>query len=450
VRAPLELAERALAAAPDGDALVHVTHERSLTMRFALSRPTQSTAIDDLTVLVAVAREGRVGTASTNVTSDDALRACGRAAADAADAAARTAGPGEYPGFPEGGSTRPHDGFDVATAALDPAAGGDALEQAFAACAEHGAEAHGTWAAGDVSTAVASRAGAHASDRVTDVFMKVTAFAPSGRSGFAEGTASALSGIDPAELAARAASKAVVAGEPLQLPPGEYPVVLEADAVGELLGWLGYLAHNGLAYAEGRSALCGRLGERVAAARINLSDSPRFARTLPRAFDAEGVPKAPLPLIQDGVAHRVVHDVRSAAMCGTTTTGHATVPGGGTAGPMPTNLVMIGGGAADDAELARPIERGIYVTRLWYTNPVREKETLITGVTRDGTFLIEDGVVTRPIEDMRVTDSVLGVLSRCEDLGASTRLTSEGEFYDRRFAIGTVCPPLRSSMRFTG
>jgi predicted Zn-dependent protease len=227
-------------------------------------------------------------------------------------------------------------------------------------------------------------------------------------------------------------------------------VVLEADAVGELLSWLGYLAHNGLAYAEGRSALCGRLGERVAAARINLSDSPRFARTLPRAFDAEGVSKAPLPLIQDGVAHRVVHDTRSAALCGTQSTGHAVLPGGGAVGPMPTNLVMIGGGAADEAELARPIERGVYVTRLWYTNPVREKETLLTGVTRDGTFLIEDGRITRPIEDMRLTDSVLGLLERCEDLGAQTRLTSEGEFYGRRFATGVVCPPLRTTMRFTG
>ncbi|MEA2467674.1 MAG: PmbA protein, partial [Thermoleophilaceae bacterium] len=163
-----------------------------------------------------------------------------------------------------------------------------------------------------------------------------------------------------------------------------------------------------------------------------------------------GVPKVPLPLIQDGVAHRVVHDTRSAALCGAQSTGHAIAPGGGAGGPEPTNLVLIGGGARDEAELARPIERGIYVTRLWYTNPVREKETLVTGVTRDGTFLIEDGRVTRPIEDMRLTDSVLGVLERCEDLGARTRLTSEGEFYGRRHAVGVVCPPLRSVIRFTG
>jgi predicted Zn-dependent protease len=449
-----ELAERALAAAPPGDALAQVTSERSLTMRFARSRPTQSTAVDDVTVLVAVARDGRVGSATTNLVGDDALAACGRAAAAAAEAAARTGGAGDYPGFPAGGPARPHDGFDAETAALDPAAGGSALESAFEACAERGLEAHGTWSAGDVSVGLASRAGALGSDRMTDVFMKVTAIAPGGRSGFAEAAAAALSGIDPRAVGDSAAAKAALAGSwpdaTVRLPPGEYPVVLEADAVADLLSWLGMLAHNGLAYAEDRSALCGRLGQRVAAARINLSDSPRFARTLPRAFDAEGVPKAPLPLIQDGVAHRVVHDTRSAALCGERSTGHALVPGGDAFGPAPTNLVMIGGGAADEAELALPISRGVYVTRLWYTNPVREKETLLTGVTRDGTFLIEDGVVTRPIEDLRMTDSVLGVLERCEELGRVSRLTSEGEFYGGRFAVGVVAPPLRSRMRFTG
>ena len=302
-----------------------------------------------------------------------------------------------------------------------------------------------------MSIGLASTAGAFGSDRVTDAFMKVSAIAPSGRSGYAEATERALAAIDARALGERAAAKAAVEGEPLRLPPGEYPVVLEADAVGDLLGWLGAMALNGQAFAEERSALCGRLGERVAAARINLSDSPRFARTLPRAFDAEGVPKAPLPLIQDGVAHGVVHDTRSAAMAGARSTGHALAPGGNSFGPVPTNLVLMGGGSADEAELARPIERGIYVTRLWYTNPVREKELLMTGVTRDGTFLIEDGQVTRPVADMRMTDGILRLLSCCEDLGARARLVSEGEFYGRRFAAGVVCPPMRvSAMRFTG
>jgi PmbA protein len=450
VSSALELAERALEAAPPGDALVQVTAERSLTMRFAASRPTQSTEVDDLTVLVALCRDGRVGSATTNLTDRDGLLAVGRAAAAAAEAAARSGGTGGYPGFPPGNEVRTHHAFDEETAELDPAAGGKALERAFAVCAARGVEAHGMWSAGDSTTAVASRAGAYASERATDAFMKVTGFAPGGRSGYAETTAIALAHVDPGALAERAARKATMEGASAMLPPGEYPVVLESHAVGTLVEWLGALAHNGLAYAEDRSALCGRLGERVAAARINLSDSPFFARTLPRGFDAEGVAKSPLPLIQDGVAHGVVHDTRSAAMCGAASTAHALTPGGDAFGPVPLNLVLIGGGARDEAELARPIERGVYVTRLWYTNPVREKETLLTGVTRDGTFLIEDGHVTRPLEEMRMTDSILSVLDRCEDLGRASRLTSEGEFYGRRFAYGSVCPPLRSTMRFTG
>jgi predicted Zn-dependent protease len=112
--------------------------------------------------------------------------------------------------------------------------------------------------------------------------------------------------------------------------------------------------------------------------------------------------------------------------------------------------VLVGGGAADEAELCRPIERGVYVTRFWYVNPVRPAETLMTGVTRDGTFLIEDGEVTRPLEDLRFTDSFLGVLARTQALSSRPRLTSDGELYGRRFATGVVCPALRASgLRFT-
>ncbi len=184
---------------------------------------------------------------------------------------------------------------------------------------------------------------------------------------------------------------------------------------------------------------------------INLADSPGHPRTLPRSFDAEGSRKAPMPLIQDGVAKGVAHDIRSAALTGERTTGHALAPGGDSSGPHPTNLVLAGGGAADEAELCSRVERGVYVTRLWYANVVRPKETLITAVTRDGTFLIEDGKVTRPLRDLRLTDSVLGILSRTQALGRDQRLTSDGEFYGRRFAYGVVCPALQADeVRFTG
>jgi predicted Zn-dependent protease len=445
---PPQIAQRALALAGP-DMQVTVIRERSLLSRFARSAPTQATEVDDTTVDVLAVRDGHTATATTNRLDDDALRAAARAAAAAAVASARS-GPGPHPGLAEPAPVREHAGFDADTARLDPPRAAAALRDAFAVADERGLSAFGVWTVGAVRTAIASTTGLALDDEVTDAFMKVVFRDAAGRSGYAAATAPTAAALDATALARRAAGK--VTAEPLaELGPGSYAVVLEPEAVGLLLEFLGVLACNGLAHADGRGALSGRLGTRVAAPAINLADSPRFPRTLPRAFDFEGMPKAPLPLIQDGVAAAVVHDRRSAAVAGARSTGHATAPGGSPWGPAPTNLVLAGGGAADVAELAAPIERGIYVTRLWYVNAVREKETLLTGMTRDGTFLIEDGAIARPLRDVRFTDSVLRLLAATEALTSAQRLVSEGEFYGRRFAHGVVCPALRADgFRVTG
>jgi PmbA protein len=447
---PLELADRALGFAT-GETQVTVVRERSLLSRFAVSRPTQATQVDDVTVSVLRVLEGHTGSAETNDLSDEGLRdVAARAEAAAQSAARAAAGPGDYPGLPAPQPLPTHDGFDERTAQLDPVAAGTALRTAFDECSRHDLQAFGIWTAGVVDTAIASSTGIRALDSVTDAYMKVMARDRDGRTGRATEAATSIDALHPLALAERASAK-VTGEEPIELAPGEYPVVLEPDAVGELLEFLGALAFNGLAHAEGRGALSGRLGERIAAPAVNLSDSPRFPRTLPRAFDAEGVPKAPLPLIQDGVAHAVVHDTRSAARAGTVSTGHALAPGGAAWGPAPTNLVLIGGGAADTGELMAPIERGLYVTRLWYVNAVHEKSTLLTGTTRDGTFLIEDGRLARPVKDVRFTDSILRLLEATEALTADQQLTSEAEFYGRRFASGVVTPALRAQgFRITG
>jgi len=434
-----------------GDGQVTVTRERSLTSRFSRSTATQATDVDARTVHVLSVVDGHTGAASAASLDSEALTAAAQRARAAAEASARS-GPGPYPGLPVAAAARAHNGHDAETALLDPAAAGSALAAAFGAVAEHSVDAYGVWSSGAVETAIATTNGLAAVDRVTDVFMKVVARDEHGRSGYASGAGPSLRALDPAALAHRAAAK-VRAEDPVPIEPGEYAVVLDADAVGVLLDFAGALAFNGLAHAEGRGALVGKLGTRIAASTINLADTPRFAGTLPRAFDAEGVPKTPIPLIQDGVAHRVVHDTRSAAIAGggATSTGHAVAPGGSAYGPAPTNLVLIGGGAADVDELAAPIERGLYVTRLWYVNTVHERSALLTGVTRDGTFLIEDGAITRPARDVRFTDSVLRILSATEALTSTQRLASEGEFYGTRFATGVICPALRAQgFRVTG
>jgi PmbA protein len=448
----LELAERALAhAGPDAHAAA--VRERSLVSRFARSQPTQATQVDDTSVAVLCLADGHTGLAETNDVGEDGLRDVAARARAAAQAAARAAsGPGEYPGLPEPEAARAHDGFDAATAHLDPGTAGAALRAGFAACAERDLEAFGLFSAGVVETGLAATTGLRARDAVTDAFLKVVARDADGRSGFASATGRAADDLDAGAVARHAVAR-VPAGEALELAPGALPVVLSADAVGTLLEFLGFLAFNGLAHAEGRGALVGRLGTRVAAPAINLADAPRFPRTLPRAFDAEGVPKRPVPLIQDGVAHAVVHDTRSAtrAGAGARSTGHALAPGGSSWGALPTNLVLAGGGAGSEEELAAPVERGLYVTRLWYVNPVHEPSTLLTGMTRDGTYLIEDGRLGRPVRDVRFTDSILRLLEATEALTAEQRLVSEGEFYGRRFANGVVCPALRAEgFRITG
>ena len=303
-----------------------------------------------------------------------------------------------------------------------------------------------------METAIAATTGLRATDRVTDAFMKVICRDARGRTGWDAQAAVGVDGIDARAGARRAAAK-VTPEEPAELPPGEYPVVLDADAVGGLLEMLAWLAFNGLAHAEGRGALDGRLGTAVANDIITLTDDPAARGTWPRSFDFEGVPKAPLALIDGGVARDVAHDLRSAARAGdgARSTGHALAPGGDPHGPAPTNLVLNPGDAESIDALAAPIERGIYVTRLWYLNVVHPKHVLLTGTTRDGTFLIEDGRITRPLRDVRFTDSVLRLLAATEALTQGTRLVSEAEYYGRRFAVGSVVPALRAQgFRITG
>ncbi|MGH2848473.1 MAG: PmbA/TldA family metallopeptidase, partial [Thermoleophilaceae bacterium] len=207
----LELAERAVAAAP-GEALAHVVRERSLLLRFADSRATQATSVDDVTVELAVLRDGHVGRASTNDGDEEALVACARRAAAAAEAAAAVSRPGPHPGFgplesrPHPGSGGPErarrhlgqdpgaaapapptppSGHDPETAALAPEPGGAALAAAFAVAERHRLAAHGIWTAAEEERAVATSSGGAALDRTTDAFMKVICIAPGGRSGYA-------------------------------------------------------------------------------------------------------------------------------------------------------------------------------------------------------------------------------------------------------------------------
>lgn len=433
--AELELAERVLGLV-DGDAQATVTRVRTLVAR--TSAPQAASHEEALGVRVVALHNGRAGTAATDATADDALVAVARRAETAARLAADLRAP-RHPGLAEPEPYRTHHGFDPATARLDLGETRVQLQTAadLIDAARFGASAR--WRAREVRFAIASSAGIRASDAVTEVHADVVLGWGPTRGGFAARSAVAARDIDLPTLV-REAEASASPDEPEDVEAGTYPVVLSEYAVGELLGTLATTAFNGLG-----GALVDRLGTRVAAASINLSDSPRFPGTLPRAFDADGVPKAPVPLIQDGVAHRVVHDRRSAEEAGgaARSTGHALFPGGAPVGPAATNLVLVGGGAEGVEELARPIERGLYVHHLASLHVLDGRRTLVTAVAGNGTRLIEDGRLGRPLFHQRFEVSVLELLAGVQALGSRPRLVSADGYRDPWFAPGVVCPPVR-------
>jgi predicted Zn-dependent protease len=219
--------------------------------------------------------------------------------------------------------------------------------------------------------------------------------------------------------------------------------VLEPPAVATLVSFLAYLGFGGRAIAEGRSCFSGRIGEKLMSDRISIHDDALSPGTLGIPFDFEGTPKRRVDLVSSGVVVGGVHDRRSAAQEGLESTGHA-LPAPNPHGPFPLNLFLAPGDASVD-EMVRDTERGLLVTRFHYSNVVHPKEAVITGMTRDGTWMIENGEVTHPVKNLRFTHSIIEALRDAEAVGSDPELASE--FF---FSASSV-PALRvSSFHFTG
>jgi predicted Zn-dependent protease len=200
-------------------------------------------------------------------------------------------------------------------------------------------------------------------------------------------------------------------------------VVLEPSAVSTLVGFLAWIGFGGRVLAEGRSCFSGREDTRVAAEAVTIVDDAMAPGTLGIPFDFEGVPRSRVPLIERGVFRGGVHDLRTAKQVGARTTGHA-LPSPNPEGPFPLNLVMEPGDATVD-DMVADTERGVLVTRFHYSNVVHAVESTITGMTRDGTFLIEDGEVAYPVKNFRFTQSILDALRDTTMIGRETELASE-------------------------
>jgi predicted Zn-dependent protease len=225
------------------------------------------------------------------------------------------------------------------------------------------------------------------------------------------------------------------------IEPGEYEVILSADAVADMLGTMGYMAFNGLAVTEGRSMLSGHIGEKLFGENIDIWDDGLTPAGFPLPFDFEGSPRQKLHLVDHGVVKDIPFDRTTAARAGTSTTGHA-LPPPNSFGPIPLHLAMNGGPATME-EMIRSTKKGLLVTRFHYINIVHPGKGIWTGMTRDGTFYIEDGQVKYPVRNLRFTQSMGQALNHVDMLGRTVLVGGE---------LGSiVAPPAKiAGWNFTG
>ena len=404
----LTLAETALAHAlregvTEAEALVMA--EDSALTRFANSEIHQNVAETNVTVNLRVVVGKRVGVASSGRTDDEGLR---RLAENAATIARVVEELDDWAGLP--GPTEIHDvpaAYSRATAEASPEFRAEAVRAVIGAAEDAGVTAFGSFATGTESAAVANSAGARAAGTRTTSQLITVSMGPGGGSGYAETAAVDASTIDSAALGREAAGKARATADAVSIEPGDYPVVLEEYAVVDLLDMLGYLGFSALAVQEERSFV--EIGKRIGSDLVTIVDDGRDAAGLPLWFDYEGVAKQRVVLVERGICRGLVYDVRTAARDGVESTGHG-LPAPNPWGPFPLNMFMEPGTSSRE-ELVGGLDRGLLVTRFHYTNPVHPKLAIVTGMTRDGTFLVEGGRVVGPVKNLRYTQSYLAALA---------------------------------------
>jgi PmbA protein len=437
----LALAQAALAEAMRDDvteAEALVMAEDSALTRFANSEIHQNVAETNSVVNLRVVIGKRVGVASSGRTDPEGLRQLARNATAIAGVVEEL---DDWGGLPAPTETRPvAAGFSATTAGSSPEFRAEAVRAVIAAADAAGVVAYGSFATGLESTAVAnSRGVAVAGTRTTSQLITVS-MGPNGGTGYAETAAVDASTIDAAALGREAADKARATANAVSIEPGDYPVVLEEYAVVDLLDMLGYLGFSALAVQEERSFF--EPGRRIGSDAVTIRDDGRDPAGLPMWFDYEGVTKQRVELVEAGICRGVVHDSQTAARAGVTSTGHG-LPAPNPYGPFPLNMVMDVGTATRD-ELIGGLDRGLLVTRFHYTNPVHPKLAIVTGMTRDGTFLVEGGRVVGPVKNLRYTQSYLSALGGTVAVGRERKTL-------RGFLGGVVVPAVRiDNWTFTG
>ncbi len=440
-RDALALAEDVLAAVMrDGvtEAEALVMADDSALTRFANSQIHQNVAETNASINLRVVVGKRVGVASSGRTDPEGIRRL----AENATAIARVVEELEdWGGLP--GATEIHDvpeGYSATTADASPEFRAEAARAVIAAADDAGVVAYGSFATSLESIAVANSNGARAAGTRTTSQLITVSMGPGGGSGYAEAAAVDASTIDAAAIGREAAGKARATADAVSIEPGDYPVVLEEYAVVDLLDMLGYLGFSALAVQEGRSFA--ESGRRIGSDLVTIDDDGYDPAGLPLWFDYEGVAKQRVSLVEAGICRDVVYDAQTAARAGVTSTGHG-LPAPNAYGPFPLNMVMAAGETPRE-DLIAGLDRGLLVTRFHYTNPVHPKLAIVTGMTRDGTFLVENGRIVGPVRNLRYTQSYLDALAGTVAV-ANERRTVKG------FLGGVVVPAVRiEAWTFTG
>jgi predicted Zn-dependent protease len=399
----------------DGEAL-YMGREAALT-RFAGSRIHQNVSEHDATLRVHAVDGARSGVASTNRLDEAGIGEVVARAVDICRRAAPNPSPTPLPPAEAGGADSDV-GWVAGTAGADPDRRAEGARAVIAAADTARLDASGAFSTETATMAVANSNGLRSRHAFTQAKLLTVMSGPDRASGYAQATSPDVAEIDAAAVGAEAADKAIRSAGATDMEPGEYDVILEEYAVQTILEYLSYAGFSALAVEEGRSFM--ELGTQVMGPNVSIRDDGNDATGLASAMDFEGVAKRRVELVTDGVATGLVHDSATAARAGVPSTGHG-LPAPNTFGPLAWNLFMTPGSSSKDEMLAS-IDRGIWVTRFHYVNIVHPRRAVLTGMTKDGTFLIEGGRIVRPIRNLRFTEAIPQAFSRIEAIGSQTRL----------------------------
>lgn len=423
------------------EAEVTVVDSNHALTRFANSFIHQNVAEDWLGVRLRVLVDGRVAGASTTVTDDD-----GRSAFVERTLAAARLRPEDpdWPGLAPPAAAPDVDHYDEAT---EHAAPGDraAVVRAFVV-ADTGLRAAGYCEAIGGTKAFASTAGQRVTARssratLDGVHQVGETFEVAGK---AHQTSWRLADLDGAKAGTTAARLARDSVDAVDLDPGHYEVVLSPECTAEILSFLASYGFNAKQVIERQSFV--KLGSRQFDPAITIVDDVTHPEAIGVAFDAEGTPKRRVELVSGGECVGLAHDRRTARKTGAESTGHA-VPGGEAFGALPSNLFLLPGETPVE-EMVAAVDRGLLVTEFNYCRVLDPKTQVVTGLTRNGTFLVEGGKVAGAVKNLRFTQSFVEALAP----GAVKALGNDARFATAEFGAGGVhAPSLHlTSFHFTG